>query len=311
MTTATKPPPILFEDVHRQFDGRPVLRGLSLQVRPGQVHALLGRNGCGKTTAIRILLGLLAPHRGTARLLGVDSRALRPEDRARVGYVSEGHRLYGGMRVGEVIAFEAGTRPGFRRDDAAGAARRCGLPPGVRVGQLSRGQRAQLALIVAMASEPELLVLDDPALGLDVVMRRELLDVMIELLADRGLSVLFSSHFLDDVERVADRVSLLHEGRLLVDAPLDELKRRVERRLWSPGPDVAEPPRVRGLLRSLRRRGGFELTLLDADADVLGALAAHGARLGEAHPATLEELFIDLTRKEGERILPAPEERAA
>ena len=134
---------------------------------------------------------------------------------------------------------------------------RCGLPPRLRVGQLSRGQRAQLALMVAVASRPEVLVFDDPALGLDLVMRRELLEVMIDLLADRGLGVLFSSHFLDDVERVADRISILHEGRLIVDAPADDLKRRVCRRIWTPPPGRRPgrtPPAARPCPALLRGR---------------------------------------------------------
>lgn len=310
MSDSTQPP-IVFDDVHRRFAGQAVLRGLSLEVRAGEVHALLGRNGSGKSTAIRILLGLLAPHRGEARILGVGSAALRPDDRERIAYVSEGHRLYGDMTVSDVIAFEAATRRRFRRDDARSSARRCGLNAAGRVSQLSRGQRAQLALVVAVASEPDVLVLDDPALGLDVVMRRELLDVMIELLAERGVTVLFSSHFLDDVERVADRISLLHEGRLLVNAPLDEIKRRVQRRVWTPGPGAVEPPRVRGLLRALRRRGGFELTLADIDAEVLAMLGGGGARLGEAHPVSLQDLFIDLTRRKDEGIFASREESAA
>lgn len=305
-------PTIVFERVCRRFGERPVLQGLDLTVRPGEILALLGRNGSGKTTALRILLGFLAPHSGRSRVLGTDSRALGPDERGRIGYVSEDQRLYRRLRVGELLAFEAGTRPRFDRPFAEGARTRCGLPARARVSELSRGQRAQLALIVAVASRPEVLVLDDPALGLDVVMRRELLEVMIDLLADRGLAVLFSSHFLDDVERVADRIALLSDGRLIVDAPTDELRARVTRRSWMPGEGQTSPPAVDGLLRADRRRQGFDLTLCDCDESgvTVAALRAAGARLGPPAVVTLEDLFLALTRDDA-RLVPLPREEVS
>jgi ABC-2 type transport system ATP-binding protein len=306
----TTEPCIVFEGVQRRFGDRPILRGLDLRVEPGQIHALLGRNGSGKTTALRILLGFLEPHAGRAAVLGVDSRALGADERGRIGYVSEEHRLYRTMRVSEAIDFEAGTRPRFDRSLANAALARCGLPPALRVMQLSRGQRAQLALVIAVASRPEVLVLDDPALGLDVVMRREMLEVLIDLLAGRGLGVLFSSHFLNDVERVADRVSILHEGRLIVDATLDALKRRVERRTWTAGPEATVPAGVPGLLNVERRLSGYDLTLLDFGPEAERQLVAGGAALGPPSGVGLEDLFIALTRGEQRRLMPLAEEQA-
>jgi ABC-2 type transport system ATP-binding protein len=301
--------PIVMEGVHRRFGDHAVLRGLNLSVRPGEIHALLGRNGSGKSTALRILLGFLAPHAGRSSLLGTDSQQLGPEQRGRIGYVHEDHRLLPWMRVSDVMAFEAGTRPGFDAALAREAAVRCGLRERSRVITLSRGQRAQLALIVAVAARPEVLICDDPALGLDAIMRRALLEVMIELLAERGSTVLFSTHIFADVERVADRVSILHEGRLIVDVRLDDLKRRVQRRYWS-APGAKAPPAIKGLLRSSRRRGGFDLTLLDLDGDDEAALRAGGASLSPAAVPSLEDLFLDLTAGETPSILPARKQEA-
>jgi ABC-2 type transport system ATP-binding protein len=293
--------PIVFENVHRHFDGRPILRGLDLQIRPGEIHALLGRNGSGKTTAMRILLGFLQPHAGRATILGVDSQRLGPDERGRIGYVSEDHRLYFYMRTADVIGFEAATRPRFDRALADEAVRRCNLDPKARVIRLSRGQRAQLALIVAVASRPEVLVCDDPGLGLDVVMRRAFLDVLIDLLAGQGIGVLYSSHFLQDVERIADRVSILHDGHLIVDATLDDLKRRVARRSWKSF-DGGPPPVHPRILRAEKRSDGYQLTLLDAD-DALESLL--GGKLSAPLPTSLDDLFLDLTRGDTTRILPA------
>ena len=285
---------IEFRGVERHFAEQEVLRGLSFTVEPGQVFALLGRNGAGKTTALRILLGFLQPHAGEARVLGLASATLAPVERERIGYVSEGHRLYSEMRVSDALAFEAGTRPRFERGVAERELERTGIPRGKRIHALSRGQRAQLALVLAACGAPEVLVFDDPAMGLDVAMRRELLGSLIELLSARGCAVLFSSHILSDVERIADRVGILHGGALIVDAPLDELKRRVEKRHWVPRNGRTDPG-IPGLLRSRAVEGGFELTLLDLDARREADLRASGARVSDRIDLDLEELFLELT----------------
>jgi ABC-2 type transport system ATP-binding protein len=287
---------IRFDDVRRSFGEREVLRGLSFRVRPGEVFALLGRNGAGKTTALRILLGFLAPDSGRAQLLGEDSAKLSNDVRTRVGLVSEGHPLYERMRVDQALAFEAGTRTRFDRKYADDALQRLQLSKSSRIRHLSRGQRAQLSLVFAMAGDPEQLVLDDPAMGLDVVMRREFLDAMIDLLAREGRSVLFSSHILGDVERVADRVGILHGGRLIVDATLDDLKQRVQKRFApSNGNGLAFASKVPGVLRERKVRDGIELTLLDLSLERELMLRALAPQLSEPATPNLEELFIDLT----------------
>jgi ABC-2 type transport system ATP-binding protein len=286
-------PVVTFDGVQRWFHERVVLRGLSFRVESGQVYALLGRNGAGKTTALRILLGFLAPHVGRVTVFGSDSAALGPAERARLAYVGENLRLYPTMTVAGAVKFEAGTRPTFRRAFAETALQRCGLRSRHAIPHLSRGQRAQLALVLAVAGSPELLVCDDPALGLDAVARREVLDALIDLLAETGCTVLFSSHFLSDVERIADRVGILHEGSLLVDATLDDVKRRVVRCTWSPRAG-AEPPMGQHVLRVLTRRNGLDLLLLDPPAALLAQLRANG-ELSASAPPSLEDLFLDLT----------------
>jgi ABC-2 type transport system ATP-binding protein len=298
------PPLIRFDEVWRGFGREQVLRGLSFEVHPGEIYALLGRNGTGKTTAIRVLLGFIEPDAGASEVLGCRSRALTPDLRDRIGYVSEGHVLYRWMTVADVLRFERGTRNRFDFALAEHTVKRLGLAAGQRVGKLSRGQRAQLALAVTMATRPDVLVLDDPAMGLDAVMRREFLEAMIDVLGDERRGVLFSSHILSDVERIADRIGILSEGRLIVDATLEDLKRRVQRRRARfAGSDV---PQLPGLLRARRVRDGLDLLLVDIDAERETALARTFDDLSQPSTPNLEELFLDLMGNEaGTAVEPA------
>ncbi|MHC4376399.1 MAG: hypothetical protein ACYS26_07360 [Planctomycetota bacterium] len=153
-----------------------------------------------------------------------------------------------------------------------------------------------MALTIALAGDPDVLILDDPAMGLDAVMRRDFLDAMIDLLGQDGRCVLFSSHILSDVERVADRVAILHEGRLIVNAELDDLRTRVQRRFVMCEPGAEPPPAdLEGVLRCQRKRDGFELLTLDWDAEREGQAHAMGWRWSDPVSTNLEELFFDLT----------------
>lgn len=294
------------DSLHRHFGDQQVLRGLSFEVAPGEVFALLGRNGAGKSTALRILLGFLEPHHGSASILGIDSRSLQPADRGRIGYVGEDHVLDPFLRVGDAVGFEAATQTGFDRDLALRTLSRCGIDPKKAIRVLSRGQRAQVALVLATSQRPEILVFDDPAMGLDAVMRRELLDALIDLLAETGTTVLFSSHILTDVERMADRVGILDGGALTVDATLDDLKRRVRRAIWRPRDGAPAPAEDRQILRTRPHRTGSELLLLDSDPALIERLSSAG-ELSEPEPLDLEQFFIHMTSA---GLAPAIEPRA-
>lgn len=290
---------IEFNDVRHRFGDTQVLDGLDLQVGEGEVVALLGRNGAGKTTSIQALLGFLEPEAGETRLLGTPSLELGPEQRERVGFVSEGHKLYSWMTLARVLDFEAATRQRFDRDAAERTLKALGLKPKQWVQRLSRGQRAQVALTVALAGDPDVLILDDPAMGLDAVMRRDFLDAMIDLLGQEGRCVLFSSHILSDVERVADRVAILHEGSLIVNAELDDLRHRVQRRFVMCDPGAEPPPAdFEGVLRCQRKREGFELLTLDWNSESEARARSMGWRWSDPVPTNLEELFFDLTVEE-------------
>jgi ABC-2 type transport system ATP-binding protein len=291
--------PIGFERLTHYYGKTRALDSLTLDVPEATVFALLGRNGAGKTTAIKCLLGFLAPTRGRARILGHDAAALPPEARGRIGYVAEGQRLVPWMRVRELVQYQRASFPSFDEELCARHLKRLGLPEKRRVFQLSRGMRAQLALALALAQRPEVLVLDDPAMGLDAVVRREFLDVMIDLIADEGRTVLFSSHILTDVERVADRVAILDRGVLRVNAPLDEVKKRVRRYHALFDQEAPDPPAMKGLLRAKKHRNELVLTVVDGEGAVEPLCKELGARTVEPEPLNLEDLFVDFTAERG------------
>lgn len=292
-------PVIEFRGVKRWFDGKSVLRGLDLAVAPGEAVALLGRNGAGKSTALKILLGFLAPHAGSCRVFSEDSRSLRPETRDRIGYIAEDPAALRLARIPWLLDFEEATRANFDRAFAEKALARLDLRTNVSVQKLSRGQQASLALILATASKPSVLVFDDPALGLDVVARRDLLEALIDEISERNVALLFSSHILTDVERLATRVAILKDGVIVANAPVDELRRRVTRRVMRPKAGVATNGAFQrdfpAILRAKNRGADLELTLVDFDEAQESNLRARADLLTDAQTLNLEELFTELT----------------
>ena len=284
---------IVFEGLTHWYGATLALDTLDLAVPRGSVFALLGRNGAGKTTALSCLLGMQRPTRGRALLFGEDSTRLTAETRGRVGYVSEGQTTVPWMRIDDLIGYQAAGFPGFDRDLCHEHLARLGLPRDRRVKSLSRGQQAQVALALALAPRPELLILDDPASGLDAVVRREFLEAMIELITEEGNTLFFTSHILQDVERIADRVAILDGGVLRVCGPLDEIRERIQRiDAVFPG----EPPAtgdIPGVVRRRRFDNHLNLTVAGDVEAATASLRKLGAERVEVTGLSLEDLFID------------------
>ena len=221
-------PVIEIEGVAKRFGRNEVLRDLSLEVPPGQTFAFLGRNASGKTTTIRMLLGLLKPNAGRIRVLGLDPTRQPIEVRRRVGYLAEDQTMYGWMKVEQLLRFLAPFYPTWDHELAQQYLAQFELPPATRVRHLSKGQRVRLGLVLALAHRPELVVLDDPALGLDPIMRREFNRDLITHLQGEGRTVFYSSHLLYEVEPVADVVAILDGGVIRKQAPTERLRRDVK-----------------------------------------------------------------------------------
>lgn len=215
------------------------LENVSFSIGKGEVFALLGVNGAGKTTAIKSLLGFSRLDLGSASIRGSDSWNLAPEARRRIGFMAEGNRL-DPLLTGEAhLRFVEKINPNWNRSGIGSLLSRFNLPLTRRVGTFSNGQRGQLAILIALGADPDILVLDDPMLGLDAIVRRHFFTTLAEILAQRDRSVLFTSHILSDVENIADRIAIMSAGRIRIEGTLTDLQKRVRRFHGAPPADDA------------------------------------------------------------------------
>ena len=247
------------EDLVVSYGRGRAVDGLSLAVPVGSVYGFLGPNGAGKTTTIKALLGFRRPEGGVARVLGYDVVTESLEVRARVGFASEVNSLYEGMTVTRLCRFCRDVSRGWNQGLVDRYLGVFGLPKGTRVRKLSKGQKAQLQLCLALGGDPEVLILDEPTSGLDPLARRAFLKVLVGDVAAEGRTVFFSTHLLSDIEAVADTVGIIKGGRLLVSDEIDALREThgLVRAVYAEAPPDEEMRALRGLpgVRGLEREG--------------------------------------------------------
>lgn len=295
VATRTAPPPIRTMHLQKAYDGHDVLSNVSLTVEPGQVLGLIGRNGAGKSTLIRCLLGLTQPDSGTAQIWGEPAERLGDTARQRLGYVPQEAEAMGWMTPRQMLDFVGRFYPVWDDEYVRDFLARARLPVRVPLSRLSPGERQHVAIARALASRPELLVLDEPAASLDPVARRELLRDIVERGSESGCTVLFSTHIVSDLERVASHVAFLHEGRIVLHAELDALKER-HLRVHVPAEIAANLDRAIPGKIAYRPRddGSASLFLLpEPGAPRPALLAAHGVR---SDRLSLEDLFVEISQ---------------
>jgi ABC-2 type transport system ATP-binding protein len=287
-----------FNDIHRAYRrNADVLSGVSFSLGTGEVVGLLGRNGAGKTTLMRIAIGMLEAQSGSVRMFGLDPREAPLQVRQRIGFVSEDQVLPPFLTVSQVIDLHRGLFETWDDDLVRRLGERFALPPGMRIKELSKGQARQVALLCAMAHRPEVLLLDEPAGGLDPAARREFLETSIQYLNEAGATILFSSHYMGDVERMAGRIVMLHDGRVLLNNGLDQLQEEFSIVLVPRSPRVSRDAllRLEGCL-GVRERSDALHAVFRLDAERSGAelkrrLGIDGAR---SRAVALEEMFVEL-----------------
>jgi ABC-2 type transport system ATP-binding protein len=269
--TADEPVPVLStRGLSLSFGRVRAVDDLNLTVRAGEIYGFLGRNGAGKTTTIRMLMGIVKPDRGTIELFGQATRRTTIAQKQRIGYVSQGQFFYPWMTCRRLGQFVGGFYPTWDHAEFSRLLRVLDVPYDRKVSALSGGMRVKLALALALAPRPEMLILDEPTSGLDPVARREFLDMIGRQARAHRRTTLFSSHLVDEVERVADRVGIIHKGRLCYEGRIDLLRDMVRRVMVERSNDEPFVLRVAEPVRQPESFVPCELTALRADAELDG-----------------------------------------
>jgi ABC-2 type transport system ATP-binding protein len=283
---------VAITDLSRRFGPKVVLNNISLYVPRGSVFGLVGENGAGKTTLIKHILGLLRAESGTVRVFGLDPVADPVAVLGRIGYLSEQPDLPGWMRVDELLRYTQAFYPGWDMAYAERLRAQFGLDPAQRLKTLSKGQMAKAGLLAAQAHRPDLLLLDEPSSGLDPLVRRDILEAVIRTVAEEGRTVFFSSHLLEEIERVSDHIAMVHQGRMVLYGALDEIKAQHRRFTLHFETTQAEPPVIAGAL-SISGMGKEWTVMCNGGRTELPAVTARlGARIVAEHTPSLNEIFV-------------------
>ena len=276
-------------DLVKRYGSIAAVNGLSLSVPRGAVYALVGRNGSGKTTTIRMLLDLARADAGTARVLGMNVHAERVKVLERVGYVSD-RPLLGSWTGEQLVRFNRGFYPRWSDELVARYVRVFDIPMKQRFRNLSRGNQTKMWLMLALAQQPDVLILDEPTAGLDPVVTDQLLRVLVEDVAAEGRTVFMSSHHLSEIERIADWVGMIDKGKLLLEAPMEDLRARF-RRIQVAG--VAEMAMPVAAMRVRRSGASTEYVVRDGAEEFVDALERGGATVLHSSPMNLSEIFLE------------------
>jgi ABC-2 type transport system ATP-binding protein len=275
-------------DLCLHYKGKRALDHLTLSIERGGIHAIVGANGAGKSSLFRVLLGFEAPSAGSASILGCDSAQLTPELRGRIGFVNEEHTLPAWMRVADVAAMQRRQYPQWNEARYADVVRNFNVLPEQKIAQLSRGERAGVNLALALAQSPELLILDEPTLGLDVVATRAFLEALMATSFSDESTIIYCSHQMEEIERVADQLVILERGTLRHMSTPFEFCERVQ--LWVAEFPFREPDlgHLPGVLQVERIDGLVHFVVFDQRDDFGARLRLLGARSAQAMPVSLE-----------------------
>jgi ABC-2 type transport system ATP-binding protein len=288
-------------DLHKTYGSIEALRGLTLEVPRGTIFGFLGRNGAGKTTALKILLGMARPTRGAARVFGLDAavQSSSVAIRARTGFVSEDKDLFGHLSVEQAIRFTAAFYPRWRRDQEQRYLARFELPAGRKVKDLSRGMRTKLVLLLALCRGADLLLLDEPTSGLDPATAEEVLHALVAEVAGAGTTVFFSSHQIAEVDQVADRIAIVDRGRVAVSGGLDDLRASYRRIQLVFDGDAPQPAfRSPGLVRIVRNHRVLSVIVSGGAERLIEEARSLQPVAVDSEPLTLKEVFLETVARE-------------
>ena len=291
------PKPIEVNHLHHRYGRKVIYEELSFSIEPGKIYGLLGKNGVGKTTLIKILMGFLRPSAGHCQVFGEDSHNLSPATRARIGLLFEGHLTYEFMTIAQIERFYAPHYPNWSRDHYYDLVKRLRLPHNHLIKNMSCGQRSQVVLGLIMAQQPELLILDDYSMGLDAGYRRLFLDYMREYLKDGDKTVLLTSHVIQDMESFVDEILFLERGgEMLITSP--EKFMCTFQRYYLPRNGQAPGPVVNEIIKNVETHADYwDIFSFAEDIELIKELQNQGFNPAELRPLSmsLEDAFIGYT----------------
>ncbi|MDX1455444.1 MAG: ABC transporter ATP-binding protein [Gammaproteobacteria bacterium] len=292
------------EQLTLRYGKKLALDALDLKIPQGRIHAIVGANGAGKTSLFRILLGFQSASSGSARILDRDCESLTEHDRGRIGFVNEEHSLPTWLRINEVVGMQRRLYPQWNEALYRSIVGHFNVEPDQRIRELSRGERAGVNLAMAMAQSPELLILDEPTLGLDVVAKRAFLEAVLAAMEDSDCTIIYCSHQMEEIERLADNLIVMERGKLMHMSEPDDFCERVT--LW-----IAEFPFqtsgaefLPGVLQMQRIDGLFHFIVLDQDESFGAKLEEKGARRAWQGPVDLDRAVNAFLTRNHARPLP-------
>lgn len=292
-------PIVDLQNVSRFFGSKVALDDVSLTVEKGTVLGLVGENGSGKTTILKHVLGLLKPDKGSVKVFGLDPVTDPVPVLAQIGYLSEEDILPSWMRISELQRYMQGFYATWDQEYADQLVREFGLDRDAKLLGLSKGQRARAGLMAALAYRPELLLLDEPSSGLDPIVRRDILGAIVRTIAEEGRTVLFSSHLLGEVDRVADKVAMIKNGKIAFCEPLDDLKEgHLQLTVLFPQPRPVAP-RIPGAIAAEGNGKEWSVVFKGTPEQAQAAVANIEATIADHRWASLDEIFVAYARPTG------------
>ena len=280
------------DNLSRQFGNKLALDNVNYKVEEGRVYGLVGVNGAGKTTLIKHLLGLLRAKSGSVRIFGQDPVDHPVEVLGSIGYLSEERDLPEWMSIDQLMRYTSAFYPNWDNDYAYKLLNTFSLDSTNKINNLSKGMRAQVGLVAAVAHRPPLLILDEPSSGMDAVVREDILNTIVRTVSDDGRTVIFSSHLLDEVDRMSDYITMIDEGHVVLDGELNSIKQRyLSSRIRLPGsPDVE--PEIAGALTTEACDQDWRIVHETRAEEFDSAVREAGGELIESQEANLQEIFI-------------------
>jgi len=280
--------------LEKRFGKRQVIRGLDWSIPAGRVIGLLGRNGAGKTTLLRCMVGLSPIDAGEVEIFGQPMTEPGGERLQRIGFVPQSFDLFPWMKVRNYLDFTAAFYPRWDRDFAERLLGAWEIDARQKIGQLSQGQRQKLAIVRALAPDPDLLLLDEPVASLDPQARRAFMSELMQRVQRPGKTVVFSTHITADLERAGADIALLRDGRIVLESTQDELRQRIRMARLTRDSGWTQTPELPGLLRASHEEQELRLVVDGTDDETLRALARREQARLTIEPLSLEDLFVEL-----------------